>query len=146
MPQHACPFLQQAPRIEIRAQLCIGEEDSRRLRVRIKPKRGTADRITRIQRRQGIRAGKRTKCHASPGSYQALVPFTSRTTDSITGTSTSTPTTVASAAPRFDAEQAHRGRDCQLEEMGRADQRGRRRNAPGDAEPAAEPLRETGVK
>ena len=32
-------------------------------------------------------------------SYQSLLPFTTRTTSSITGTSISTPTTVASAAP-----------------------------------------------
>src|SRR5690606_23611483 len=32
-------------------------------------------------------------------SYQGLLAFTIRTTDNITGTSTSTPTTVASAAP-----------------------------------------------
>jgi hypothetical protein len=36
---------------------------------------------------------------AVPLSYQPLLPFTIFTTDSMTGTSTSTPTTVASAAP-----------------------------------------------
>jgi len=36
---------------------------------------------------------------APPASYQPLVRFTIRTTDSITGTSIRTPTTVASAAP-----------------------------------------------
>ena len=36
---------------------------------------------------------------AGPASYQPLVAFTILTTDSITGTSISTPTTVASAAP-----------------------------------------------
>ena len=34
-------------------------------------------------------------------SYQGLVRLTIQTTDSITGTSTSTPTTVASAAPEY---------------------------------------------
>jgi ACR3 family arsenite transporter len=37
--------------------------------------------------------------NAAPASYQALLRFTTRTTSSITGTSISTPTTVASAAP-----------------------------------------------
>ena len=37
--------------------------------------------------------------HAAARSYQPFVEFTTRTTRSITGTSISTPTTVASAAP-----------------------------------------------
>src|SRR5512147_531500 len=42
----------------------------------------------------------RLQDHAlAPFSYQALEPFTMRTTESITGTSISTPTTVARAAP-----------------------------------------------
>jgi hypothetical protein len=39
------------------------------------------------------------RCTAAPDSYQPRVAFTIRTTESMTGTSTSTPTTVASAAP-----------------------------------------------
>ena len=35
----------------------------------------------------------------APRSYQSFEPFTIHTTDSITGTSIRTPTTVASAAP-----------------------------------------------
>ena len=42
-------------------------------------------------------------CHidadVTPRSYQPRLAFTTRTTSNITGTSTSTPTTVASAAP-----------------------------------------------
>src|SRR3972149_9899614 len=41
----------------------------------------------------------RDQAGTSVRSYQALVTFTMRTTDSMTGTSISTPTTVASAAP-----------------------------------------------
>ena len=39
-------------------------------------------------------------CTAAPHSYQPRVPFTIFTTDSMTGTSINTPTTVASAAHR----------------------------------------------
>ena len=56
-------------------------------------------------------------------SYQALLPLTTRTTSSITGTSISTPTTVASAPRRVQAEQADGGGHRQLKEVGRANQR-----------------------
>jgi hypothetical protein len=44
---------------------------------------------------------RRTGLVLAPASYQTRVPFTIFTTDSITGTSISTPTTVASAAPEL---------------------------------------------
>ena len=43
---------------------------------------------------------------ARPRSYQPREPFTILTTDSITGTSISTPTTVASAAPDSNPNRA----------------------------------------
>jgi hypothetical protein len=46
------------------------------------------------------------------------------TSDSMTGTSMSTPTTVASAAPEVEAEQADGHGHGQLEEVGRADHGG----------------------
>jgi hypothetical protein len=70
---------------------------------------------------------------------------TIQTTDSMTGTSISTPTTVASAAPDFEAEQADGGGDGQFEEVAGADQR----RGPGDAmrSPAAvEQIGEAGVE
>src|SRR5690606_9525065 len=39
------------------------------------------------------------QAHGCPAAYQPLLELTIRTTESITGTSTRTPTTVASAAP-----------------------------------------------
>ena len=57
-----------------------------------------------------------------PRSYQPLLPFTIATTDSMTGTSMSTPTTVARAAPEFEAEQRNRSGDRKLEEIARPDQ------------------------
>ena len=76
-----------------------------------------------------------------PASYQPLLRFTIRTTDSITGTSISTPTTVASAAPGLEAEQADRRGDRQLEEVAGADQRRRAGDAVRLAERAVEPDR-----
>ena len=57
------------------------------------------------------------------------------TTDSMTGTSTSTPTTVASAAPDWNRT-GNRGRHRQFEEVAGADQRRRTGDAPLDAQPA----------
>jgi len=61
---------------------------------------------------------------------------------SLTGTSTSTPTTVASAAG-LEAEQADRGGNRELEEVAGADQGGGRRDAVRDAELAAEQIGES---
>src|SRR3546814_3307583 len=59
--------------------------------------------IGQVERRQMVGIGERAEAgHArAPCSYQPRERFTMLTTESITGTSTSTPTTVASAAPEF---------------------------------------------
>ena len=70
---------------------------------------------------------------AGPASYQRLLALTIRTTDSITGTSIRTPTTVASAAPEEKPK---------LEEVAGADQGGGRRNAVRFARGAIEQIGE----
>jgi hypothetical protein len=57
-----------------------------------------------------------------PGNL-SRVRLAKATSDSITGTSTSTPTTVASAAPEFRPKEADGHRHRQFEEVRRADQR-----------------------
>ena len=47
---------------------------------------------------------------------------------------------------RLQAEQADRGGHGQLEEIGRADQRGGRGHAPCDAEAAAQPIGQAGIE
>ena len=76
----------------------------------------------------------------APRSYQPRVRSTMRTTESMTGTSTSTPTTVASAAPGLEAEQRDRGGDRELEEIRGADQRRRAGDVVRHAERAVEPI------
>ena len=62
--------------------------------------RGAAGRIV-IDRHAHVRAYLVDRRFALPASYQPRDSFTRWTTESITGTSTSTPTTVASAAPEL---------------------------------------------
>ena len=61
-----------------------------------------------------------------PGfSYQPFDRLTTLTTNSITGTSMSTPTTVASAAPGMKSKKTDCCRDRQLEKVGCTDEGGR---------------------
>jgi hypothetical protein len=81
------------------------------------------------------------RCTAAPDSYQPRVAFTIRITESMTGTSTSTPTTVARAAPDSKPNRLIAAATA-LEEVAGADQRSGRRDAVRDAELAAEQIGE----
>lgn len=72
------------------------------------------------------------------------VALTMRTTDSMTGTSTSTPTSQRSSG--LHAEQADGRCDCELEEVARPDQCGRRGHAPSDVLAPAEPVGQAGIQ
>jgi hypothetical protein len=69
------------------------------------------------------------------------VALTMRSTDSMTGTSTSTPTSQRSSG--LQAGQADGRCDCELEEVARPDQCGRRGHAPSDV---AEPVGQAGIQ
>ena len=79
-------------------------------------------------------------------SYQSLLACVILTTDSMTGTSTSTPTTVASAAPDSKPNRPIAVGHRELEEVAGADQGGGRRHAMRDAEPAVEQIGEPGIE
>ena len=77
--------------------------------------------------------------------YQPRVRNTIRTTESMTGTSTSTPTTVANAAP-IESQECDRRGDGELEEIRGADQGRGTSDIVRDTERTVERVGDAGVK
>ncbi len=105
--QQAYRLLGRQARIGAVAQRAVEQQYARRV-AGAERQRRTLVRVAEIERREVIRVGKLAQPDAGrrPRSYQGRDAFTIRTTDSITGTSTSTPTTVASAAPDWKPNSA----------------------------------------
>ena len=106
--QKSFRFVCKETRVGAFAQRAVQEQDARRvLRHRPrKPRHGWRPEMSAIERRQFKRSRERGLAHRARRSYQGRLARTIRTTDSITGTSTSTPTTVASAAPDWKPNNA----------------------------------------
>ena len=102
--QQALGLQREEPRLAAFAQRTVEQEDTRRMGRGRGPKpvdcrqvQACAIDIGKIAQHQ--RFASATILGFSPRSYQPFERFTIQTTESITGTSISTPTTVASAAP-----------------------------------------------
>ncbi len=102
--QQTLGFLREEAAVGALAQRTVEQEDTRRMGRRRcpepvdrRPVQACAIDVGKIAEHQ--RFASATARGFSPRSYQLFERFTIQTTESITGTSISTPTTVASAAP-----------------------------------------------